>query len=156
MATNSTSGASHDDWFWEGNVQTCLAEHLQHDGWSVLHTSDSARRAQGVDLLAERDGRRLVVEVKGYPSTVYERGPRQGQKKPTNPPNQARQWFSHALLSAMSYYGTTQDEVAMAFADFGTYRKLLDKTRDPLGRLGIGVYFVTETGTVERALDHQR
>jgi hypothetical protein len=156
MNSQSTIGASHGEWFWEGNVQARLAEHLQREGWTVMHASNTAQRAQGIDLLLEQGGRRLIVEVKGYPSSVYERGPKQGQSKPTNPPNQARQWFSHALLSAMSYYGTTPDEVAVAFPDFGTYRKLLEKTRDPLLRLGIGVYFVSETGTIERVLDHLR
>lgn len=155
MQTTSIAGASHGEWFWEGNVQERVAEYLQRQGWTLLSSSNTATRVQGIDLLLAQDDRRLIVEVKGFPSGVYERGPNQGQPKPTHPANQARQWFSHALMSVLSYHGTTRDEVAMAFPDFGTYRNLLEKMVLPLRQLGIGLYFVVEDGTVTSVLDHR-
>lgn len=142
-------------WHWEGHIQARIAEYIQHEGWTLVHAADTATKAQGIDLLFTKGTRRLIAEVKGYPSTVYERGPKQGQTKPTAPANQARQWFSHALLAALIYCGTTNDEVALAFPDFGAYRALLEKTSNPLNQLGIGIYFVRSDGSVQPVLDHR-
>jgi Holliday junction resolvase hjc len=78
------------DWFWEGNVQDALVAFLREEGWRVVRTADTAAKDQGPDVCAVMDRRTLVVEVKGYPAG--------GNKTP--PTNQARQWFSHALLAA--------------------------------------------------------
>jgi hypothetical protein len=144
-----------EDWFWEGNVQEMLADHLESEGWEVLLKSDSRRRSQGYDLLVMKGSRRLAIEVKGYPSTEYRDPAKQGKTKPTQPQTQARHWFSHALLSAFSYYRTTDHEVAVAFPDFGTYQNLLEKTRRGFEQLGIGAFFVREDGCVYSAIEHR-
>ena len=156
MSTLGESTIASDLWHWEGAVQEQLAAHLSREGWTVERTSNTASREQGIDILLTKASRRLIVEVKGFPSTVYERGPKRGQAKPTHPANQARQWFSHALLSVLSYRGTTTDEVAIGIPDSGTYRNLLEKTKEPLRILGIGVYIVYSNGSVERFLNHER
>jgi hypothetical protein len=43
----------------------------------------------------------LLVEAKGYPSKNYRDPRRSGEVKPTNPTNQAQQWYSHALLKVV-------------------------------------------------------
>jgi hypothetical protein len=52
-------------------------------------------------------------------------------------------------------YGDDGTEVAIAFPDFPRFRSLVVKAEWALRRLGIGVYFVRETGDVERALPHE-
>lgn len=151
------TGASRDvlvtgdlgrDWFWEGNIQAALARHLASDGWAVEQTADTASRERGIDLVASKDGRRMAVEVKGYPATVYARGPKAGTPKPTAPTNQARHWYGQALLAAI--LTDAYDERALAFPDFPRYRDLHRRSAWALRSLRIAVYLVSEDGSVEQ------
>ena len=63
------------DWFWEGHVQARIRDHFVAQGWRVLRESDCLSRERGIDLLLERHGAQLAMEVKGFPSTTYGRGP---------------------------------------------------------------------------------
>lgn len=138
-------------WHWEGNVQEVFVEHLRVDGWEIQSTSDTASREQGPDIVARQRNRFLVVEVKGYPSNTYARGSKAGQPKPTNPATQARHWFAGALLTAaLARHAHPQAEVAIVFPAFDTYRSLVDRTSVSLDAMKVGVFLVSEDGTVER------
>lgn len=109
----------------------------------------------GIDLIAVRDDRWLAVEVKGFPSTTYEHGDRRGQPKPTQPTNQARQWFSHALLGMMLMRDKRPDaEIAIALPDYETYRRLADRTSVSFSLLGFGVYLISASGSVSLRIPH--
>lgn len=137
------------DWFWEGNVVAALAKHLEAEGWSVDCIADTASKAQGVDLQARRGGVTLLVEAKGYPSTVYRDPARANEHKPTNPTNQAQQWFSHALLKATRLQNKhRQATVALCFPDFPRYRALFNETVLGLTKLAVPVFFVAGDGLV--------
>lgn len=143
-------------WHWEGHVQAVLAHHLEEQGWEVHEVADTETKAPGIDLLATRDGRWLAVEVKGFPSTTYEHGPRRGEPKPTQPTNQARQWFSHALLGMMLLRDRRPDaEIAICLPDFPTYRKLVDRTKLSFHLLGFGVYLVGEDNSAHLLIPHR-
>jgi len=151
----------HDDasdtrpWHWEGHVQDALGVFLVTEGWSVTQKADTASKEPGIDIVATKDRRWLAIEVKGYPSTTYEYGPRRGEPKPTSPSNQARQWFSHALLSMMLLRHKRPDaEIALCFPDFATYRRLAAGTRTCFDLLGFGIYFVAQDRRVVLALPH--
>lgn len=76
--------------------------------------------------------------------------------KPTQPANQARQWFSHALLGMMLLRDRRPNaEIALAFPRFGTYGNLVARTHVSLGRLGFGVYLVDEDGQFELVVPHR-
>ncbi len=66
-----------------------LLTHLVGQGWRVLRVADTAMREGGTDIVAERDGQRLHVEVKGWPSTSYADPARAGEQKRTLPTVQA-------------------------------------------------------------------
>lgn len=135
------------DWFWEGNVQTAVARHLVEEGWSIESQADTASRQAGVDIVAVRGTDKLAVEVKGYPTTTYARGRLAGTTKPTQPATQARQWFSHASLSALLLVSNPSfTHVALAFPDFTTFRSLASRTRPALERLDVVIYLVREDG----------
>jgi len=137
-------------WYWEGNVQTTVARFLASEGWVIESVADTASRQRGVDLVATKRARRLAIEVKGYPGTVYARGERAGQPKPTAPTTQARHWFAQALLTAILTGGTTeQTEVAVAFPDMPRFRELIGRSDWALRRLSIRVFLVGEGGQVE-------
>lgn len=137
------------DWFWEGHVQARVADHLRDVGWIILAEADTVSRQTGIDLVAERENERLNVEVKGWPSTTYRRGPKAGEPKPTRPSTQARHWFAGALLTATVLRDArSADRIAMAFPDFARYRDLLRRTANSLSALRIEALLVDETGVV--------
>ena len=143
-------------WHWEGRVQAILAAHLIADGWDVREAADTESKSPGIDLLATRQHRWLAIEVKGYPNTTYDHGPKRGEPKPTQPSNQARQWFSHALLGMMLLRDRRSDaEIAICFPRFKTYEALVARTRASFDLLGFGVYFVDEDGAVALVLPHR-
>ena len=67
-----------DDWFWEGNVQEKLAKHLENQGYKVTVT-DTLSKSRGVDISAQKNLDKMLIEVKGYPSNKYVDGSKQGQ-----------------------------------------------------------------------------
>lgn len=151
-----TSTVGERPWFWEGHVQDALAAHLLSEGWEVREAADTESKAPGIDLLAIKVHRWLAIEVKGFPTTTYDHGPKRGQPKPTQPTNQARQWFSHALLGMMLLRDKRPDaEIAIAFPRFPTYENLIERTKVSVGLLGFGVYFVNENGSVDLMLPHR-
>ncbi len=140
-------------WFWEGNVQARIRSHLEAEGWKIRRAADTANRERGADLLAVRGERERTIEVKGYPSTVYERGVRKGQKKKTRPSVQATHWYAQALLSALILQASSpESEVFVGLPDVPRYRTLLATTEPGLRKLGVGIYFVTKDGNVREHL----
>ncbi|MDQ2984378.1 MAG: hypothetical protein M3R70_10735 [Actinomycetota bacterium] len=138
------------DWFWEGNVQVALVAHLEREGWKIVRTADAGSRERGIDVVAERGGRTMAVEVKGFPSTLYASGPQVGQPKRTSPSTEVRHWFAAALLAAALLGSSSEfDDVALAFPDHPRLRGLVERTRWALERLETTVYLVAEDGSVE-------
>lgn len=153
---NETRRPPSGEWFWEGNIQRRIGDWLQADGWTIRSAADTAARKRGIDLIAVRGKRTLLVEVKGYPSRRYVRGPKAGEAKPTPPGLQARHWFAEALLSAL----LRQDEMpraqlALGFPDKSRYRDLLEKTQSALRALGVRIFLVSEDGIVREGLPPQ-
>ena len=88
------------DWYWEGHVQGLLVAYLARTGWSIRRVADTAAREHGHDIDAVKGDERLLIEVKGYPTSTYARGSRQGEVRAAGSPGaQARTYFSNALLS---------------------------------------------------------
>ena len=138
------------DWFWEGNVVNALANNLTAKGWKIEAQADTHSKERGVDLRASRGGRALLIEAKGYPSKGYRDPRRAHEQKPTNPTNQAQQWYSHALLKVLRLQTTYPEAtVALAFPDFPRYQTLFGETKLGLEKLGIAVLLVNEAGEVE-------
>jgi len=138
------------EWFWEGNVTDAVAKYLGEQGWRVLSQADTRTKERGLDLHASRDNQEIMVEVKGYPSRSYRDPNRADRQKPTNPVSQAQQWYSHAMLKAMRLQSIHDSAViVVAFPDFPRYRTLFKETERALRRLGVAVFFVSETGRVE-------
>jgi len=80
--------------------------------------------------------------------TIATRGA--GEYKPTNPTNQAQQWYSHALLKVMRLQTKYPNAiVALGFPDFPRYRALFLETRGGLEKLGVAFFSVRESGEVD-------
>ncbi|HVB81066.1 MAG TPA: hypothetical protein VNE82_14100 [Candidatus Binataceae bacterium] len=137
------------DWYWEGNVVEAVAGFLTQNGWTIVCKADTHSKERGVDIQASRDGRTLLLEAKGYLSKNYRDPRRSGEVKPTNPTNQAQQWYSHALLKVMRLQAKHPEAVvALGFPDFPRYRALFEETRGGLARLGVAMLTVRADGTV--------
>lgn len=127
----------HAHWAWEGNVQAVVAGALASAGWQLRSVADTASRAQGVDIVADRAGRRLLVEVKGYPAGS------------SSAHTQARHHFGDALLAGvLMAEGDGDAACVLAFPEFTTYTNLVARSRAALERLGFGVLIVSEDGGV--------
>lgn len=141
--------APDEAWFWEGNVQAAVVRHLAADGWHIRRVADTASRERGVDVEADRDGQRLVVEVKGYPSSTYASGERAGEAKRTSAPLQARAYFSHALLAGVLMRSDHDAaRIALVFPAMETYTTLARRVATTLVGVGIELWLVSEDGQV--------
>lgn len=138
-----------EDPLWEGNVQDAIVAYLAGHGWTIVSAADTASQARGIDIVAERDGRRLLIEVKGYPGTTYARGAKAGQPKPTQPSLQAKHWLSDALLQTMRTREKHPDaEVAIGLPDMPRYRTLLGEIAGSLAALDVQVLLAHDNQTV--------
>lgn len=144
-APRSSAGStwSIDDGMPEAQAQAMLVTYLVGEGWRIQRAADTARKEQGVDVVATRGGRTLAVEVKGYPGRRYSDPRRAGETKPTAPATQARHWYAQAILKAMLMCSDHPDyEIAIALPDAPTYRSLHQRTRESLHRLDVTVFFI--------------
>lgn len=110
--------ASTDErpWHWEGHVQAAIVGHLSATGWRITQVIDTASKAQGVDVIAQKDGQEMWVTVKGYPEG----------SSATNPSTQGRHWFSQAMFDVVRYR-TQQPDIAIGVGlpdGFTTYLNL--------------------------------
>ncbi len=136
-------------WDWEGNVQATLCRWLAAQGWALRQVADTASKERGTDVVADRAGERIHIEVKGFPSTTYSDPRRAGELKPTQPTLQAAHWYAGALLKALQLRQSHPDEsVAMAFPDRPRYRSLLESTASTLTTMRVTVFLVAEDGSV--------
>ena len=144
-------GDPASEWHTEENTQRLLVEWLAGEGWIIVRTAKTATREHGVDVVAERDGQRLGVEVKGYPSRFYVTGPNRGQVKTSTPKDQAKKWYAYALVPAMRLRAREPESLSvMCFPDFPVYRELYADTAAALRAAGIEVWVVSEDGGVVR------
>lgn len=138
------------EWHTEAATQRLLVQWLASGGWTIVRTANTATREHGLDVVAEREGQRLGVEVKGYPSRFYVNGPKRGQLKITRPNEQAKKWYAHALVPAMRLRAREPNSLSvMCFPDFPVYRQLYADTAPALRAAGIDVWVVTQAGAVE-------
>ncbi|PUA78948.1 hypothetical protein C7S10_21695 [Nocardioides currus] len=150
MPAAPAEGDPSSEWHTEENTQRLLVEWLARGGWTIVRTANTATREHGLDVVAERDGQRLGVEVKGYPSRFYVTGPKKGQVKTSTPKEQAKKWYAHALVPAMRLRTQEPDSMSvMCFPDFPVYRELYAATAASLRVAGIEVWLVSEDGEGE-------
>ncbi|MCW5776671.1 MAG: hypothetical protein KIS87_09555 [Phycisphaeraceae bacterium] len=137
--TGSTA-PSDKPWSWEGNMQAALIAWLVDEGWAIRSAADTASRAAGNDVVAEREGRTLWVTVKGYPRATGR----------TNPSTQARRWFSHAVFDAVRYRDESPTAlIGIALPDGKTtYLGLAKRIRWLRTTLSLAMYWIDRAGAV--------
>lgn len=146
-----------NDWFYEGNVSRVLVEYLKSQSCKCNKDNSDAIHAPGADVIVFKDGKKEIIEVKGYPSDKYMTGNKKGQKNRTKPSSQAKHWFADCMKSTIFNYKRYKDkehtlQLAMCFPDDedGVYRKQIDEIKPFFSdaNIGIKVYFVDKEGKV--------
>ncbi|MFC5260946.1 hypothetical protein ACFPJ1_02395 [Kribbella qitaiheensis] len=145
--TTVRSNPTAHPWPHEVAVQGALVGWLVRDNWRILRVADTEAQEQGTDVIADRDGVRLMVEVKGYPGSTYGRGPKAGEPKPTPSTLQASHWLATALLRAMRMRGADQDSrIVIALPDATRYGALLSEIDHSLRGARIEAWLLTDRG----------
>ncbi|MGI8527717.1 MAG: hypothetical protein ACR2K5_16405 [Pseudolabrys sp.] len=118
---------------------------MRDEGSHIDAVADTRSKQRGADIRAFRGQEELILEVKGYPSTLYRDPKRSAEQKRTNPTNQAQHWYSRALLKAVRLQNAYPNAlVGVAFPHFPRYQRLFEDTQRTFQKLGIAVYFVKE------------
>jgi hypothetical protein len=131
--------SKYDDWFWEGNVQSKVIAFLVLQNYHIRSVANTATHQQGIDIVAEKDGKSLWVSVKGYP---------QGTQK-TQPTTQAAHWFKQAIFDLVEYRERDKEVfLAVAFPDYPRYHRLAEKISwlKPVAKFSY--FWVRENGEV--------
>jgi hypothetical protein len=119
----STPKPSYDSpnselWFWEGNVQSQVVNYLSSLNFQIRSVADTASRQQGIDIIAEKEGKQLWVSAKGFPK---------GTDK-THPSTEAGHWFKEAIFDIIEYRGQNKTVLlAIALPDYPRYHSLAEK-----------------------------
>lgn len=140
---------ARDEWHWEGNAQAAVVTYLASQGWGITRVADTASREHGTDIEAARAGRRVHVEVKGWPSERYVNPARAHETKRTSAPVMARSWFSDGVVHVLRLRNShPADAVVLAMPGMDTYRRLVDGVRHALEAIRITVLWLDEDGSV--------
>lgn len=139
-----------EDWYWEGNVQALVVAHLARLGWSIRRVADTSTSEHGHDIDASFGGQRVLIEVKGFPTSTYARGPRQGAVRAAGSLGaQARTYFSSAMLSGcLMRADNPSARIVLAFPDKETFRALALRVAPVLESAGMELWLVSENGSV--------
>jgi hypothetical protein len=128
-----------------------VVSYLAKTGWSIRRVADTASSEHGHDVDAVKGDERVLIEVKGYPTSTFARGSRQGQVRAAGSLGaQARTYFSNALLSGCVMRAENADSrVVIAFPAMETYTTLARRVAPVLLTAGIELWIVDEVGDVQ-------
>lgn len=139
----------NDDWFGESNISKALVEYLKEQGYKIIKDNSENKSAKGIDIIAEKDRKRELIEVKGYPSIFFAKG-EPGVSKTTSPRLQSTHWFDGCLSSTIKNYENENDVLVMAYPACARYEKLMHVRQAFFTDhdVSIKIYFVKEDGSV--------
>lgn len=139
LQSSQNSLPKFEHWFWEGNVQSKVTTYLVAQGYHVLSVADTASHQQGIDIVAEKNGKILWVSVKGYP---------QGTDK-TKPSIQAGHWFKQVVFDIIEYRERDKSVLlAIALPDYPRYHSLAQKITWLKPIANFSYFWVKEQGEV--------
>ncbi|MER2133725.1 MAG: hypothetical protein ABS910_03495 [Arthrobacter sp.] len=138
-----SSGRDTTQLLTEDAVSLAVRIYLEKEGWTITNLAPAAGRIHGDDIVAEVDGRRLVIEVKG-----------EGSSDP-----KSRRFgfaFSSSQVTthvAMATYKALQAvsqgaEAGIALPDNPSHRRTLALIQPSLSVLGISVFWVDRQAAV--------
>lgn len=140
---------ANDDWFGESNISKALVEYLKEQGYKIIKDNSGNKSAKGIDIIAEKDGKRELIEIKGYPSIFFANG-EPGVLKAASPHLQSAHWFDGCLSSTIKNYEKENDVLVMAYPACARYEELMHVRQAFFTdhNVSIKIYFVKEDGSV--------
>lgn len=127
----------------EDEVSLAVRRQLEKDGWTIKSWASAAGRIHGDDIVAELEGRQLIIEVKGEGSSDPD-------SKRFGSAFNSSQVTTHA---AMATYKALQAvskgaEAGIALPDNLLHRRTLGNVQPALSSLGIFVFWVDRHAAV--------
>ncbi len=127
------------NWFWEGNVQSLVIVYMSANHYQIRSVADTANHQQGIDIIAEKNGKFLWVSVKGYP---------RGTER-TNATIQAAHWFKEVVFDMIEYRERNREVLlAIALPDYPRYHSLAKKISWLKPVANFSYYWVKENGNI--------
>lgn len=127
----------------EDDVVDAVVKFLSQHDWRIDSVAHAHER--GDDIVAMKDGARLLVEAKGAGSS------KPGTKRYGLPftGNQVGSHVGVAVVRALRWVSTNEPRPALAFPDDPGHRRQVDPIAPALERIGIGVFWVSDDGLVQ-------
>ena len=136
------------EWYEETNVARKIRDFLRKKGWIIIKFNEN-KRQRGPDIVAVKDNKKIIIEVKGYPSKRYVKGEKKGKLKPTPPNLQATHWFAEAIFSVIREKSKDKTiKIGIGLPKFPRYLKLINEV-NALTFLDLKFYIVSKNGRVE-------
>lgn len=127
----------------ENRVVEAVCRHLIAMGYVI--EQQCSTRDRGIDIIAAKDGRRLVVEAKGGTSSFSESN-RYGKEDTLS---QVYDRVSKGIYACMCLVAErTEDDVVLAVPRTPAFERYLAPVAERLRQIGIKVFFVEEDGEV--------
>lgn len=126
----------------EDQVVNAVCQKLSDCGYTIVTRALATQH--GHDIVASKDGQKLIIEAKGAGSSKSETA-RYGTAFNRN------QVFDHvakAVLKAMRVVSTGDDRAGMALPDDANHRREVDQVARALRDAGIAVFWVSEPDDV--------
>lgn len=132
MQPESHKGLTVEDWVLnENDVVDAVCELLSSNAWTI--ESKAYAKSRGDDIVATRNGERLVVEAKGGTSSKSTTS-RFGRPIDRG---QARDHVAKAVLRSMAFVGSDGLHPAIALPDERNHHEFVAAARNALMQLGI-------------------
>lgn len=131
---------------YEDHVVEAVCALLREHGYEI--ESKSTVRQHGEDIVANRDGQRIVVEAKGEGSSKE-------HTKRFGKPFTKGQVFDHvakAVLKALRVASAGEARPAVALPDNPHHRDEIARAQPALRRAGVGVFWVAADGESRHAM----
>jgi Holliday junction resolvase-like predicted endonuclease len=141
------------DWYYEGNISRAIVKFLKLQDYKIIKDNSEKISERGEDIIASKYGVNLIVEVKGYPTEFLTNGVNKGQKKRTNPKQQAKHWLSEAIFTLMRSYSKHKGdkmEIALGLPKHPRYDELIAMVKPFFAdsRIPLKVFLVDELNVV--------
>ena len=127
----------------EDEVIDAVVSYLEERHWEIVSRCTAVQR--GDDLVAQRDGERLVVEAKGAGSSK----PGTARYGMSFSSGQAFDHVAKAILKGLRVASEHEDRPAVALPDDRNHRRWVEPVTPALVQVGITVFWVAEDRTVK-------
>ena len=129
----------------EDETVELLMKHLENDGYNIISFCTGHQR--GVDIVAERNNRQLLIEVKGARANHNSKI----KKRPYFDSGQIKDHFGKAIVKSLEMKTDNPDcDIAIAHPDDELIKKHLDKSIRHLKKFEIIHFWVSKDGNVKR------